>query len=401
MCAVLLSRSLLGHYLLAAACFCLYISKQMQSLILILIIVTAVLLAILVVRSFSGSPAQNTNDTALSLIQNQINASIQQATQNVEALRSSLGKSIQGLTEQVSRSISETNKSVGDRLDNTTKIIGDVRQQLGQLEESSRRMAEVGKDISKLQDILQPPKLRGSLGELFLAELLANILPADHYTLQYQFKGGETVDAVIRLHLGLVPIDAKFPLENFKRILSSAGSEEHKAARKSFISDVKGHIDAIADKYIRMDENTFDFALMYIPAENVYYETIIKDDEFGNEMALFNYALKKRVIPVSPNSFYAYLQTIILGLKGMRVEEHSREILENLARLEKEFNSFAEAFKLVGQHLDNSTKKYAEAQKRFGKLESNVERIDGLARGLEADNHALPSPSISAEDAGL
>jgi len=300
-------------------------------------------------------------------------------------LRSSLGKSVQTLADQISRSLSDSNKTVGERLDNTTKIIGDVRQQLGHLDESSRRMAEVGKEISKLQEILQPPKLRGALGELFLAEILAQILPADHYRLQYQFKGGETVDAVIMLHLGLVPIDAKFPLENFKRIIASAEEDERKAAKKSFVNDVKGHIDAISSKYIRMDENTFDFALMYIPAENVYYETIIKDSELGGEMSLFNYALKKRVIPVSPNSFYAYLQTIILGLKGMRVEEHSREILEDLSRLQKEFGNFSEAFKLVGQHLDNSQKKFAEAQKRFGKLEYNVERIDGLAKGLEEE----------------
>jgi DNA recombination protein RmuC len=135
-----------------------------------------------------------------------------------------------------------------------------------------------------------------------------------------------------------------------------------------------------------MDENTFDFALMYVPAENVYYETIIKDDEFGGEMSIFQYALKKRVVPVSPNSFYAYLQTILLGLRGMRVEEQSRKIIENLSRVQREFDNFSEAFRLVGQHLDNSVKKFAEAAKRFGKLESKIEQVDGLAKGLEADD---------------
>jgi DNA recombination protein RmuC len=276
--------------------------------------------------------------------------------------------------------------------------MGDVRQQLGQLKESSQRMIEMGQDISKLQDILQPPKLRGSLGELFLADLLSQILPAAHYRLQYPFKGGETVDAVVLLHSGMVPIDAKFPLDNFKRILSTPNEEARAAAKKAFIKDVKGHIDAIASKYIRTDENTFDFALMYVPAENVYYETVIKDSEFGDEMSIFSYALKKRVIPVSPNSFYAYLQTIILGLKGMRVEERSREILDNLSRLQKEFDIFAEAFRLVGQHLENSTKKYAEAQKRFDKIEAKVEQIDGLAKGLGAgtDVSLLPDSGSSS-----
>lgn len=346
----------------------------MQYIIPALIIAVAVFMTgLLLARFFSQPLKKKEDDSALALLQNQ-----------VETLRRTLNESMQTFTGQVSRALADSNKTVGDRLENTTKVIGDVRQQLGKLEESSRRMIELGEDISKLEDILQPPKLRGSLGELFLADLLAQILPPSHFRLQYQFKGGEIVDAVVILRSGMVPIDAKFPLENFKRILSAGSEDERKTAKKAFVKDIKGHIDDIAGKYIRTDENTFDFALMYIPAENVYYETIIKDTEFGGEMSLFNYALKKRVVPVSPNSFYAYLQTIILGLKGMRVDEKSREILDNLSRLQKEFDNFAEAFRLVGQHLDNSIKKYADAQKRFGKVELKVEQIDDLARGLEA-----------------
>lgn len=334
---------------------------------------------------------------ALSLLQHQVNASHHQTTQQIETLRHTLSESIQVLAGQISRNLTDTQKSIGDRLDSSTKVIGDIRQQLGHLDETSRRMVEVGKDISKLEEILQPPKLRGALGELFLADLLAQMLPSTHYRLQYQFKGGETVDAVIMLHAGMVPIDAKFPLDNFRRIFSAEHGDERKQAKKMFIKDIKGHIDVIARKYIRMDENTFDFALMYIPAENVYYETIIKDDEFGGEATLFNYALKKRVIPVSPNSFYAYLQTIILGLRGLKVEEKSREILDNLSRLQKEFGNFSEAFRLVGQHLDNSTKKYMEAEKRFGKVESKVEQIDGLTRGLDGEKPESPKALAKAD----
>jgi DNA recombination protein RmuC len=155
------------------------------------------------------------------------------------------------------------------------------------------------------------------------------------------------------------------------------------------MKDVKIHIDAIASKYIRADEGTFDFALMYIPAENVYYETIIKDEELGGEMALFNYALSKRVIPVSPNSFYAYLQTILLGLKGLRVEESAREMLNQLASLGKEFERFEDSFRLVGQHLANSQSKYQEAEKRFGKIQGRFEQIDGTIKELSGP--AAPS----------
>ena len=152
--------------------------------------------------------------------------------------------------------------------------------------------------------------------------------------------------------------------------------------KKQFVRDVKVHIDAIASKYIRTDEGTFDFALMYIPAENVYYEIIIKDNDVSTDMTLFSYALKKRVIPVSPNNLYAYLQTVMLGLKGMKVEESARDILNNLTRLQKEFDKFAEAFRLIGTHLDNAQKKFLEAEKRHGKVESKLEQIDGMVKGL-------------------
>ena len=372
----------------------------MEYLVAAVVVGVALVLAAFILRGVIGRQSSHeTEDAALALLQNQVNASSQQTVQQVENLRQTLGESLKVLSDQMAKSLTESNKTVGERLDNTSRVIGDVRQKLGQLEASSKQMIDIGQDIAKLEDILQPPKLRGSLGELFLAELLAQILPRSHYRLQHSFKGGETVDAVVILRSGIVPIDAKFPLENFKRIFTAENDDARKAAKKAFVKDVKMHIDAIATKYIRTDEKTFDFALMYIPAENVYYETIIKDDEFGGDMALFNYALSKRVIPVSPNSFYAYLQTIILGLKGMQVEERSKEILQGLSRLQKEFDRFAEAFRLVGQHLDNSTKKYAEAEKRFARVESKVEQIDGLAQGIETDQieAAEPSPATLPE----
>ena len=194
----------------------------------------------------------------------------------------------------------------------------------------------------------------GGLGELFLGDLLAQIFPPAHYSLQHRFKSGEAVDAVIRVGQSFVPVDAKFPLENFKRVVETATEEERKTAKKKFIADVKKHIDAIAGKYILPDEGTFDFALMYIPAENVYYELIIKDEVVDTDKALLNYAFAKRVIPVSPNSFYAYLQTILLGLKGLHIEAQAQDILKNLARLSGDFEKFQDEFELVGKHLTNT-----------------------------------------------
>jgi len=366
------------------------------------IIAAVALVAIVMLRHLILRQIGNAGEKqALELLQNQINSSMQQAAQQAEELRKSVAQSLQVLSAQVSQALGNTNSTLDQRLDNATKVIGDVRQQLGHLKQSSQQMVEVGRDIARLDEILRPPKLRGALGELFLGDLLAQVLPASHFKLQYTFTGGDTVDAAIILRSGIVPIDAKFPLENVRRIIDAEREEDRKTARKSFLKDIKVHIDSIAQKYIRTDENTFDFALMYIPAESVYYETIVKDDEFGGDTALFSYALKRRVIPVSPNSFYAYLQTIILGLKGLRVEEGSREIIDNLARIQREFDNFSDSFRLVGQHLDNSMKKFQEAQKRFSKMEFKVEQIDGLARGLQAEeNCAIPreTPSSLVEE---
>ncbi len=349
---------------------------------------TAVLLAALAAlgfwlkSSFRRAIHRPEQDQALAEMKGQVGAFAGQ----VEGLRQTVGQ-LQG---QLIQSLDGTRRAMDSRLDRTAQVINDVRQNLGQLAEKTQRLAEIGKDIAGLQDILRSPKLRGNLGELFLGDLLAQILPPDHFRLQYAFRGGETVDAVVVLKAGLVAVDAKFPLENFQRVVKAGAEEDRNLARRGFLQDVKRHVDAIAKKYIRPDEGTFDFALMYIPAENVYYETIIKDDDLGGDGALFEYALKRRVIPVSPNSFYAYLQTVLLGLKGLRIEESARAVIDQLARVHAEFERFGEAFRLTGEHLDNARKKFDDAQKRFEKVEQKLAQVDGLAQGREPA--ALPGP---------
>jgi DNA recombination protein RmuC len=260
--------------------------------------------------------------------------------------------------------LQQTQQSLGERLDNAARVVGSVQKSLGGLEEANRRIYEVGKDIASLQEILRAPKLRGGLGEFLLEDLLAQVLPADHFSTQYSFRSGEKADAVIKLGDSLVPVDAKFPLENFKRTLQAATDDERTRAKKQFTADVKKHIDAIAQKYILPDEGTYDFALMYIPAENVYYETIIKD-ESAAEKSLSEYALSKRVIPVSPGSFYAYLQAIVLGLKGMKVEKRAKEIIRYIGRLQGDFTRFRDEFDLLGKHLGHAQSSYQNADRRL------------------------------------
>jgi len=275
---------------------------------------------------------------------------------------------IANLTTQLTSQLNAITSQVSERLGDTTQVVTSVKESLGRMEEANRRIFEVGKDISSLQDLLRAPTFRGEVGEFLLANLLGQILPQEHFTLKHKFKNGEVVDAVIRLGNRLVPVDSKFPLENFKRMLETSGEEDKQASRREFVRDVKKHIDDISDKYILPDEDTFDFALLYIPAENVYYETIIKDETVGEEKGICSYALSKRVIPVSPNSFYAYLQALVLGLKGLRIEKAAEEILGNLTRLRGDLIKFKEDFEVLGRHLSNSRTRYEEAGRKLDRL---------------------------------
>ena len=278
--------------------------------------------------------------------------------------------------QTVAENLQQSTASMNTRLDNAAKVVGDLREKVGQIH-------EVGKAAAELVNILRAPKLRGGMGELFLGDLLAQILPPEHYRLQHTFQSGEKVDAVIQVGQRLVPVDAKFPYENFRRVVEAGTDADRLTARKQFLRDVRKHVDAIADKYILPDEATYDFALMYVPAENVYYETIIKQDA-GEEHELLGYALQKHVIPVSPNSFYAYLQTILLGLKGMQVEVRAQEILASLQRLRGDFDRLAENFRLVGKHLTNATGSYADTEKSLTKLDAKLGQIEQPT--------ALPAP---------
>jgi DNA recombination protein RmuC len=287
-----------------------------------------------------------------------------------------VNEQLRGITEQVNRQLLDSSGEISKRLDNAARVIGDVQKNIGELSEASKQIFEVGKNIATLQEILQPPKLRGGLGEQFLGELLSQVLPPQFFTLQYMFSSGERVDAVVRLGEKIVPVDSKFPLDNFKRIIECKTEEERKASQKAFYRDVKRHIDDIASKYIVPNEGTYDFALMYIPAENVYYETITKDDSFGEEKGILNYALKKKVIPVSPNLFFAYLQVIVLGLKGLQIEKDAQKILALLASLKKDLGGFQEDFQLVGKHITNAMNKFEEARRRLDKFNFKLEQIE-------------------------
>ncbi len=261
-------------------------------------------------------------------------------------------------------------------------MLNDVHRKLGGLEQASRQIQELGRDIGALQDILKAPKLRGNLGEYLLLDLLRQVLPARNFQAQYRFRDGTVVDAVVKLGDRLVPIDSKFPLESFQRLLTVEGETARREQKREFVQAVKKKIDEIAAKYIKEGEGTYDFALMYIPAENVFYELIVTDSLKDRRYELSQYAMERKVVPVSPNSLYAYLMAIALGLKGFKIEQQARVILGELARVQGAFRDFYGDFTLVGKHLKNAAGKYDESLKKAERFNDRIGEITGIKRDL-------------------
>lgn len=287
--------------------------------------------------------------------------------------------------DRMGESLREAHAAIGQNLGSVTGIFGTVNEQIGRLAETNNQIIAISKDIAQLEELLRVPKMRGKIGEMLLENLLSQVLPKEYYEVQHRFSSMEAVDAVIRLGGKLVPIDAKFSLENFQKSLDGTTDAEKNQYRRKFTQDTKNRIDEIAAKYILPQENTYDFALMYVPAENVYYEVIIKED-------LFSYCMSKKVIPVSPNTFYAYLQVICLGLRGLKVEQNALEILKQLGTLTTEMTKFREDFDLMGTHLFNAGRKYEESQKHLDKFSTKLNVL------RETGSPAAPAPAKIPSD---
>jgi DNA recombination protein RmuC len=271
-----------------------------------------------------------------------------------------------------------------------------VHRTVGQLAEQARTIEAVGRDIASLQAILQPPTLRGALGELLLERLLAQVLPADAFATQHRFRDGRTVDAIVRVGDRLVPIDSKFPLEAFQRVIGAADDREQRLARTQFAAAVRGHVDAVA-KYIRPSEGTLQFALMYIPAENVYYESIIKRD-FADDLR--DYAYERKVVPVSPHSLYAYLEVIALGLKGLAVEARAQQVVDQLAHLSTELTAFRQEFAVLGRHVTSASARYASAGRRLDQFGFQLARAADLPLESPPDDLERLDPADEAPRTG-
>jgi len=318
------------------------------------------------------------------LIRGELGALRAETANDLSARNAEVDRRLVGLEQTLSTRLIELDQRVDTRLAASATTANQMSQQLGEAAEATKTMIARAQDLARLEQALRPPKARGGFGELLLENLLRDRLPPNAYELQYTFPTGERVDAVVRAADRLLPIDAKFPLDNFERVVSAENDAERQLHEKAFGRDVKGHIDAIAAKYIRPDFGTFDLAFMYLPAEAIHYEVVA-----GKTGALLSYAHERRVFPVSATTFSAYLQMIVLGLRGLQIEQTAQDVMKQIAGLEVDFSRFRDDFEVVGKHLSNAQSKYAEAEKRLNRFESKLERAADLE--IETASPDLPA----------
>ena len=298
-------------------------------------------------------------------------------------------KSNQEMISQSNKNIadilSQNTRDINERLDRAARVIGDLQKEAGQFSEVSRSMKD-------LQDFLRSPKLRGNLGEEVLKDLLSKIFPKGAIYLQHQFKSGEKVDVALKTDAGLLPIDSKFPMENFQKMIKEEAEVDRDRARKEFSRDIKKHIDAISKKYILPEEGTVDFAIMYIPSEAVYYEIV-------NLEEVIEYARTQRVYPVSPTTMYAHLRIILLSFEGKRIEQQARTVLSSIRAIQKDYDKTGDVLGVLGRHVTNSYNTMANLSSVFAQLGHKISSTQVLGKETVEEVSELQAPTVSSPNA--
>ena len=333
----------------------------MITLFIILIILVAIAIIVMIFRGRNSQNEPKRDDIGLKLIQEQISE----------------------LNRTLARGSTDMRESMQAQLSESSKMIRDVTAGLTKLDETNRQVVSFADQLQNLQDILKNPKQRGILGEYYLETVLKNVLPPGSYEMQYKFKNGVIVDAVVFLAARIVPVDSKFSLENYNRILEAREPLQKKQYESAFLSDIKTRIDETS-KYVKPEENTMDFAFMFIPSEAVYYDLLI--NKVGavesDTNSLIGYAAKKKVIIVSPTSFLAYLQTVLQGLKNQKISEEAQGIVKHVENLGRHLAAFEDFLQKMGKNLGTTVGMYNSAYKEFGKIDKDVLKITGTATGV-------------------
>lgn len=341
-----------------------------NTLLIILIIMIAGLGALMVFLSRKKSKEKPQDNSAILMMQDQLKE---------------LRQTLQNFGTQVDSKMGDSTKMFQQQFAQSAKIVRDVTERLTKLDETNKQVMNVADQLQGLEDVLKNPKHRGVLGEYFLENVLKNVLPPKNYQMQYEFKNGDIVDAVVFVKNKIIPIDSKFSLENYNRILQEKDAGRREDLERQFKMDLKNRIDETA-KYIRPNEDTMDFAFMFIPAEGIYYDLLI--NQVGaikvNTRDLIEYAFKdKHVIIVSPTSFFAYLQTVMQGLRALQIEESAKEIRKYVEMLQKHLLSYDEYLKKLGNNLGTTVNMYNRAYKEFGKIDKDVVKITGKTGEIE------------------
>jgi len=307
-------------------------------------------------------------------------------SQQNEDLRTMMDRKLSETHRTTQAQINQTIQTVQGISGQSHKLISDVTEKLTKLDETNKQVVNFSAQLQNLQDILKNPKQRGVLGEYFLEETLKNVLPPNSYQMQYKFKDETIVDAVVFVKEKIIPVDSKFSLENYEKILTASDEETKEKFEKQFKQDLKNRIDETA-KYVKPGENTMDFAFMFIPSEAIYYDLLV--NKVGavqvNTRDLIEYAFKdKHVIIVSPTSFLAYLQTVLQGLRAMQIEESAKEIMANVEKLSRHIASYDDFMKKLGISMSTTVNHYNNACKEFKKIDKDVTKIIGTESEIEA-----------------
>src|SRR5438067_8788234 len=328
-------------------------------------IVIAAASAVAVALVFArGRPA----DIPFALLQQGMRSDVALLQQTIADLRAANAQALTDLRSDVERTLGATEQQLLTQSGSTQRRLGELGVKLATLGEQSTRIGELAKDVGSLHDLFRAPKLRGGFGEVMLERVLADNLPAGAFELQYGYRDGARVDAVVRFGGRLVPIDAKFPIESFNALTAAADDAERASRRRAFVQQVKRHVDAVA-RYIAPGEGTIDYAFLYFPAEAVYYSAAVAEPD------LREYCAERHVLPTSPNTLVAYLQMVSLGLRGLAMEERTRELNENIRRAGLEIENFRIMHDTLGKHLENATKKYTESLRGLDRAADAVEAV--------------------------
>jgi DNA recombination protein RmuC len=316
-----------------------------------------------------------------------VSAELHAAQQGMQGNVQLLATTIDDLRAEVHRSLGAAEQKLATQADSTQRTLTDLSRQLGALGEQSQRIGDLAKDIGSLQDLLRAPKARGGFGELLLERLLHDVLPDSAYEVQYTYRDGSRVDAIVRYAGRIVPIDAKFPNESWRAIADASDEADRRAKRRAFFAQVRRHVDAVA-KYVSPADSTIDYALMYVPSESVYYDAVLRED--ANEPDLAAYCADRRVIPASPNTLLAYLQVVALGVRGLAMQERTRELQQGIAAVRREFERFVELHDQLGRHLENATKKFDETDRALSRASGAIETLAQAPIAAGSEQVALP-----------